>query len=288
MTGFGAASLEKGGLSIRVELRSVNHRHLQIKSRLPAEFLHIEHEVEALLRKRIERGSLTAFVSVKRATQPEDLRVEVELAARYRELLSRMAKATKLPDDLRLVELASLPGVISGRSVEAPSEAESKLLLKTLAAACGELIAMRSAEGANMAADIALHGERITKVLNEIRKRLPKVVREHHEALKKRVEDLLGPDSCAPSPDLARELALLADRLDVSEEVARLESHLGQLGKMLAKGGSTGRRLDFLAQEFFREANTIGSKCSDAKVAHLVVELKMHIERLREQVQNVE
>lgn len=288
MTGFGAASLEKSGLSIRVELRSVNHRHLQIKTRLPSEFLHIEHEVEGLLRKKLERGSLTVFVSVKRVAAPDDVRVEVELAAHYRKLLSRMAKTANLDDELRLIELAMLPGVIAGRSAEAPTEAESKALLKTVTSATSELIAMRTTEGENMAKDIAKHGDRVAGVLKQIRKRLPKVVREHHESLHKRVQDLVGKELQVQPADLAREVALLADRLDVSEEVARLDSHLEQLGKVLAKGGATGRKLDFLAQEFFREANTIGSKCSDANLSHLVVELKMHIERLREQVQNVE
>jgi len=289
MTGFGAASLEQGGASVRAELRAVNHRHLQLKTRLPHDLGALEPEVDALVRKKLSRGGMTLTVSMTRPTPGAAVSLNAEAASRYRDLLTELRAQLDLPDELLLSTLLGLPGVVeTGAQAEGNGDAERRLVLRVVKGAIEELLEMRATEGELILRDLRKHARGIEKTLGRIEKRAPKVVRDHHAALQRRVQELLGDTEVVSQGDLAREIALLADRLDISEEIARLWSHLSQLDTLLDKGGSVGRKLDFLAQEFLREANTIGSKASDATAQHLVVELKTHIERLREQVQNVE
>lgn len=288
MTGFGAATASAKGLTLRAELRSVNHRHLLVKLRLPADCAELEPGVEALIRKRLARGSVTAHVHLTTEGSAAAARIDGEVARAYRDQLRDLGKKLGLDSEVRLAELLPLPGVVGSREGNAGSERVERLVLRAVGDALGDLLGMREAEGEALARDLQRNATAIRRSVKRIAARMPKVVEHHRQQLTKRVQTLLGSASSVNSADLAREVALLSDRLDVSEELTRLEAHLDQLDKLLAKGGSVGRKLDFLAQEFFREANTVGSKCSDARVAHEVVELKTHIERLREQVQNVE
>ena len=286
MTGFGSAARERGGVAVRVEIRSVNHRHLQSKLRLPSELAHLESQLEAVLRKRLHRGSVSATVRVEREGVAAAARIDRGLLAAYREETQDLAGELGL-DPPSLAELLGLPGVIEPPAIEAEGADFGRILLQSVEAATRELVKMREDEGGALAADLDRSATAIEKVVARIARRAPTIVRSHQKNLARRVSELAG-QAAVSSTDLAREIALLADRLDVSEELTRLESHLSQLRKLLAKGGAVGRKLDFLAQEFLREANTIGSKGSDARLAHDVVELKTQIERLREQVQNVE
>jgi uncharacterized protein (TIGR00255 family) len=177
--------------------------------------------------------------------------------------------------------------VAAGAEVHSDAKA-GKLVLKVAQQALVALESMREAEGRAMAADFKKHQKQLERLSKEVEQRMPLVVAAHHAALAKRVEELLAGRGTLLPGDLAREVALLADKLDVSEELARLRSHFAQFATILARSGPVGRQLEFLVQEFLREANTIGSKCNDAQVAHAVVEMKTLIERLREQVQNVE
>lgn len=289
MTGFGVASGDVGMHSIRVEIRSVNHRFLQVKSRLPGEFSYLDPQIESLLRKKLERGAVTLSVQASRVATAESVSVNSEVAQRYLKLLGGLAKQVGLKNELELDDLVQLPGVVGTASETQDSEAVARQLLKLVGQAVNALIEMREAEGASLLADLKKNAAAAAKVTSRIEKRMPKVVREHHRSLKKRVSELIGDSNgSVKDSDLARELALIAEKLDVSEELSRLESHLEQFDKVLAKGGVLGRKMDFLVQELQREANTIGSKCNDAQVAHSVVELKTLIERVREQIQNVE
>lgn len=288
MTGFGAATLEQRGLSLRAEVRSVNHKFLQLKVRLPSELGFLEADVEELVRKRVDRGALALNVSLLGPSALETMQVDFEAARRYKRLLERLAKELDMEPQIELRALLNLPGVIHGRSDPGTLARETRQVLKVVDAALKELARMREAEGAALAADLRRNAAQIRKLLGRIDKRMPLLVKAHQEALLRRVDELLGGRGAVQPADLAREAALLADRTDVSEELARLSSHLDQLERILARDAPVGRQLDFLVQEFLREANTIGSKCNDAEVAHLVVDLKTAIERLREQVQNVE
>ena len=289
MTGFGAASRDDGPHALRVEVRSVNHRHLLVKTRLTSEFAFLEGEVEALVKKRLERGSISVHLASERGRDGVEAKLAPEVALRYRNQIRRLAKELDLAPEVSMDTLLALPGVVvAGESSAADSKGLPKFLLAAIDEALGRLIEMRETEGAAIESDLRKHAAATAKLVARIEKRMPTVVRTHQKHLERRVSELLDKGSAVSAADLAREVALLADRLDVSEEIARLKSHLAQLDAFLEKGGRIGRKLDFLVQEIFREINTIGSKCSDSKVAHWVVEAKTHAERLREQVQNVE
>jgi len=288
MTGFGAATAGNEELSVRVEVRTVNHRHLQIKQRLAPEASHLEGDLEGMVRKRLARGSVSLGLQVQRGGGAAAACIDLEVARAYRERLTELARELGLEGDLELADLLDLPGVVAGREEGDADPRLRKLTLQALKDALDELLGMREEEGRALARDLERQATAVGKLCARIAKRMPTVVRAHQRTLQQRVEELVGRGAEIPPKDLAREISILADRLDVSEELTRLEAHLAQVAKLLAKGGAIGRKLDFLTQELFREANTVGSKCSDAKVAHAVVDLKTHIERLREQVQNVE
>lgn len=288
MTGFGAASVEDGALSVRAEARSVNHRFLQLKTRLPSELAHLEGELEGVVKKLVERGAVTIHVAVERAASASVAKLDEGVARVYRDQLQAMAKALGIAGDVKLETLVELPGVVASPDLRAEVEQEAKLVETAVRGALAKLVLMREVEGRSLLADMQKHTDGIRKLVLKIEERMPTVVVEHHAALQKRVDELLGGRDVVKKADIARELALLAERMDVSEELSRLASHLGQLDTLLAKEKPVGRELDFLVQEFLREANTVGAKCSDAAIAHAVVELKTLIERLREQVQNVE
>lgn len=287
MTGFGAAESERGGLSARIEVRSVNHRHLQVKVRLPADLPQEEGELEALVKKRLARGSVSVSVTLEREKGAGNVHLDGEVAKRYARLLEQLGKQTGTRDKPSLEVLARMPGVFTE---ERPRQVRGvgKLLRETLAQALDGLVAMREKEGAHLASDLNKNLKAVERITARIAKRMPRVVKEHFAATRRRAQELLGGQAGLDQADLSRELALLADRLDVSEEVSRLASHVQQMRALLESETPGGRRLEFLIQELLREVNTIGSKCNDAQVAHMVVELKTHIERLREQVLNVE
>ncbi|MDP6740041.1 MAG: YicC/YloC family endoribonuclease [Planctomycetota bacterium] len=288
MTGFGAATVAGKGVSVQVEVRSVNHRHLQAKLRMPPDLGHLESQVDALVRKHLSRGAIQLSARVTHASDELPARVHKDVAAAYLRSLKALASELKLKGDLELADLVRLPGVVSAPEKDPDLGGMSKLVLRATTLALRDLVQMREEEGAAMAKDLASHAAAIAKIHKSIQRSAPGLVRRHQADLKRRVSELLDGNETVSSRDLAREMALLGDKLDVSEELSRLEAHLQQLDRLLAKGGAVGRKLDFLAQEFNREANTIGSKCNDARTAHAVVELKTQIERLREQVQNVE
>jgi uncharacterized protein (TIGR00255 family) len=288
MTGFGRAQVEEGGLAVRAEMRSVNHRHLQVKARLPGELAYLEPAVEALVRKGLERGAVTLSVAVTRGPAAGAAALDVELARRYQRSLARLARELGIDARVDLALLVGLPGVLGAADDEQERGREEKLVLRAVRRALDALVEMRAHEGASLAKDLRANARAVGRIAARIRRRMPAVVREHHASLVRRLNELLDGRSSVQPADLPRELALLAERVDVGEELARLASHLDQVERLLAAGGGVGRKLDFLAQELFREANTIGAKCNDAAVSHAVVDLKTHIERLREQVQNLE
>ena len=297
MTGFGSAdrsvATPAGNFELELTLRSVNHRHLQVKARLGQEFAALEGEVEKSVRASIGRGSIAVHLNIERAPGSEAVRVNRDLARHYLEELRSLASELDLEPQLDLETLAGLPGVVAAKEdSSAAGEELSRAILETLAEALEALVAMRSEEGRALLADLQLNLSALGDIAGHIAERMPEVVREHKAALERRIAELIG-DGTIPPGDLAREVAILSDRLDVSEEITRLGSHFVQFEKLLRSGSEggaepVGRKLDFLCQELFRELNTIGSKCNDATVAHLVVDAKTHAERLREQVQNVE
>lgn len=288
MTGFGAGAAEGAGTAVRVELRAVNHRFLQTKVRLPGDLLELEGAVEAAIKERLARGSVSVTVRFEAAAGTAAVNVDRALAKNYAETVGELARELSLEAPLDAARLLTLPGVLQSGAAAIDGAALKPVVMAALTEALDALIAMREAEGQAMAADLAANADELAAIRAKIEAAAPEIVTRHQETLKQRVAALLGPERPVEDRDLARELALIADRADVSEEISRLASHLEQFGLLLAGAEAVGRKLDFLVQELLREVNTIGSKCNDAQVAHWVVEAKTFVERLREQVQNIE
>ena len=287
MTGFGAASREDAGLVARVEVRSVNHRHLAVKVRLPHGLAILEAPVEAALRARLARGSVTLTAEVEPAGGAQTQLLDGSRAARLLEELKALAATAGLAAP-RVEAVLEAPGVLAEGTVTPAPEAAQPVLLAAVEAAVDELVAARSREGEALTRDLEAHLAEVERLAGAAGERMPEVQARHAAQLQQRVQQLVGEAATVSASDLAREVAVLADRLDVAEELTRLAAHVSHARELLASREPSGRSLDFLAQEFNREANTLGSKCNDASVAHLVVELKGVIERLREQAQNLE
>ncbi len=290
MTGFGSARRGARGLAVDVEVRSVNHRFLQVKTRLPSPWTGFEPEVEEEIRKRLERGSVYVTIGARQTAPEKHLRLNLPLARRYADLLRSLGRSLRLDGGLEIEDLAALPGVLGAPEPDLREmEREFAAVRGALSGALDRLVAMRDREGKALARDLDRRCASLERGIARVAKRAPAVVAEYREKLRRRLADLLeGAGSGPREEDLAREAALFADRCDVTEEITRLRAHLSEFRRTLRRPGAVGRTLDFLVQEIFRETNTIGSKAADAGIATEVVSLKAELEKIREQVQNVE
>jgi uncharacterized protein (TIGR00255 family) len=289
MTGFGAGrgSAGAGGESVDAEVRSVNHKYCEVKVRLPRELSALETEVVRQVKERLARGGID--VSIRRATARGTLapRVDLELAAEYARAFEQVRARLALPGAVSLAEVLAADGVVSleERAVD-PEEARAAVAA-AVAAALDALLEMRAREGEALARDLEGRLRVVEGIAARLGEASPRAVEQYRERLAERVADLSR--GLAPDPQrLATEVALFADRTDVAEEITRLGSHVAQMRSLLASAEPSGRKMDFLVQEMHREANTVGSKSQSAEAAASVVTLKAEIERMREQVQNVE
>lgn len=289
MTGFGSASLRDRRFDLDVEVRSVNHRFLVLKQSLPEEFSRQESELERTVRDRLGRGSVTVSVSVK-ATSDEgpalpDLKLLKETAKRLRDV----QKATAIKGDLTLKDLLAVPGLWSNGRGDLPAAELWPKVKKLVDKALDALEATREREGAAIAKDFLGRLETVEACVARVAARTPAVVEAYQKKLDARVQALLAQKGLETSkPDIAKEVAVYADRCDISEECQRLAAHTAEFRKIIAGKGQVGRRLDFLTQEMGREANTIASKGNDAEVSAAAVEIKAELEKIKEQVENVE
>ncbi len=288
MTGFGEARKEEDGVTYRVEIRSLNNRYFKLSMKLPEQFQRYESQIDKQLRSRLDRGTLNFLLRVAGDAQAA---VEINKAAlaQYLDHLRDVAKG----DSVTRIDLASLlmiPGVCQTPDFdEATLDTQFEIIHGLTAEALDGLIEMRRTEGKALLEDLQVQCVEIASRLDEITPRAPRVIDEYATRLRARVQQLLATSSVELEQDtLAREVAVFAERCDVNEEIARTRSHLGQFAELCDAPESVGRKLEFLAQELLREANTIGSKANDAEIARHVVEIKAAIDRLKEQVQNVE
>jgi len=290
MTGFGKASFESRRAAGTIEIRTVNHRYLKLSLRLPPSLSEFEAQVEATVRNTITRGSVHLNVRLSPESRRSTATFDLEAVAGYLRSLRQIKQRFGLEGEPTLDLVVGLPDVLRVESEdESSSEGDWKGLRAGLGVALDELRTMRETEGAKLARDIVRRRRRIEQLTNRIRRRAPKVVGGYAARLRQRVSNLVGDRQAPLEPaDLAREIAFFADRSDVTEELDRLASHLQQFDTVIATGTEAGRRLEFILHEMFREANTIGSKANDAEISHLVVEMKAEIEKIREQVQNIE
>ncbi|MCC6581575.1 MAG: YicC family protein [Phycisphaeraceae bacterium] len=293
MTGFGDASTQMEGVHFTVELRTLNNRYFKAAIRLPDDIAGLEAELESLLRKRINRGTVTLCVKTRMGDDTATPRINDQALLSYLGHLETIrGKVGDQAVSIDLTALLALPGVLqpTDDAVSALDRAR-RAMTPLLDQACEKLFAMRRQEGLALVEDFRKHIQAIRQRLVLITARAPHVIEEYHQRLRNRVNELLArAELTVIEQDLIREVAVFAERSDVSEELMRLEGHLTQFEQILAdgEGEPAGRTLDFLAQELLREANTIASKSNDAQISRAIVEVKGAIDRIKEQVQNVE
>jgi uncharacterized protein (TIGR00255 family) len=289
MTGFGSAGGEVDGVHYVVEVRSVNNRYLKPNIRLPEAWVGAEAEIEQLLRKRIARGSVTLAVKMKVSDEQAACTVRNGVLESYADQLKQIEAGGDTSMRIDLASLLLLPGVMEPPSLESIVESTRDDLFALIHQAIDGLIEMRQAEGQSLAEDLLGHCEVIREHLGEIEKRSPQVVVDYHQRLSERVEELTRQAKLNLDEDaLSREVALFAERSDIAEEIHRLQGHLEQFRQSTGLDEPAGRKMDFIAQEMLREANTIGSKANDAEISRRVVEIKSAVDRIKEQVQNAE
>ncbi len=288
MTGFGRASLLRDGRELTVELKSVNHRYLDLGFRMPRHISFLEDEIRHTLSSRLTRGHVDVFLTYRNTREDsKTASLDEALLAAYIEAAKSCAEKFGLTDDLTVTSALRLPDVIDVANAEEDSEAVTKLLAEVLDAACAELIGMRLLEGQRLCTDLTARLDTVLRIRGEIASRAPLVVEDYRQKLNERISSLLIPAEI-DAARLATEVALFADRANIDEELVRLQSHVDAARELLSKDEPVGRKLDFIVQEMNREFNTIGSKANDKQITALVIEGKAEIEKIREQVQNLE
>ncbi len=288
MTGFGRGAREADGIAVRVEARSVNARHLKVGCRAPAEFDARHADIEALVRTRFERGTVSVSISVERRRAAAPAAIDAAVLADYVAQARAAAARAGIAGEPTLDTLLRLPGVLSDPGERALADADWELAAAAIGAALDDLGEMRRREGAALAGVLRAGADEIDRLAARVRARVPVALAEHRERMRERLAALLEPGHDVPAELLAREVAVLAERSDVAEELERLASHVAQWRDALDAGGPVGRRLEFLSQELGREANTIGSKTADAEIRDAVIGMKLAVDRLKEQSANLE
>jgi uncharacterized protein (TIGR00255 family) len=291
MTGFGQAEGQIAGVDYSVEIRTVNNRYLRTTLKLPEALTFLEEPVEKLLRQQLQRGTVNFNLRVRGAEDSAMIDIDEAVLEKLVALLDRCRTAAGVEASVDMAGLLGVPGVVRTKEpTDALMDQIKTGVLDLTGRALEGLKAMRGEEGRNLYSDLAGHCDAIRQALPHIEARRGTVLEEQTERLRKRVDALLAEAKLKLDEEtLAREVAILADRSDIAEELSRLDSHIGQfLQACEAEGDQVGRRLDFIAQEMLREANTIGSKSSDNEIAALTVDIKCHVDRIKEQIQNVE
>ncbi len=290
MTGFGEARRQENGVSIALEVRTINSRYFKIALRTSDGYAALEPRIEGSVRQRIKRGTVQINLKVDRPASVDTCRLNAPLLLAYWRQLNDLAVNFNIPKPAGLESLLALPDVVDEQKSDTDvAERDWPLIDNSLAAAMDNLARMREEEGQAMAADLRLNCRTIAEQLSQIAARAPQMVEAYRTRLEERLKKILAEHDVALEPaDVIREISIFAERSDISEEIVRLRSHLEQFETIMGLEESSGRKLEFVIQEMFRETNTIGSKSSDVEIARCVIEIKTAIERLREMIQNVE
>jgi uncharacterized protein (TIGR00255 family) len=287
MTGFGQGEACDNVHTVSVEIRTVNHRFLDYSLKLPRSLNHRERDVKERVRSKLARGRVYLTISVESEAADRNVKLNVPVMEQYLKLLRKFAKAHNVAGDVDINTLAQLPDVVINNQEEEDVTTLWPLVEQALDKAVEQCNGMRIVEGKALLKDLTARMKQVKKLVAQIEKLAPGVVKRHAETFRKRVIQLVE-DASVDDDRLATEIALMADRLDVSEEITRLGSHVDQFNQTLKTGGEVSKKLTYLLQEMHREASTIGSKASDSRVIQHVVALKEETEKIREQVQNLE
>ena len=288
MTGYGRYQDTVDGMDITVEIKAVNHRYYEYSSRLPRAYGFLDDKLKAYLQGSISRGKVDVYVFIDTADAPGSrVTVNHSLVQGYLKALGEIAETYGLRNDVSIMSLARYPDLLTVHR-EAEDEEAVWAAVRTVAdVALNRFLQMREKEGEKLQEDILSRAAAILEAVGQVEERSPQTVREHMDKVQARMRELLG-TATVDEQRLLTEAALFADKIAVAEETVRLRSHISQLEHMLAGNEAVGRKLDFLVQEINREANTIGSKAQDVQLARVVVDIKAEIEKIREQIQNIE
>lgn len=293
MTGYGRYQDTVDGMDITVEIKAVNHRYYEYSSRLPRAYGFLDDKLKAYLQGSISRGKVDVYVFIDTADAPGSrVTVNHSLVQGYLKALGEIAETYGLRNDVSVMSLARYPDLLTVHREAEDEEAEDEeavwAAVRTVAdVALNRFLQMREKEGEKLQEDILSRAAAILEAVGQVEERSPQTVREHMDKVQARMRELLG-TATVDEQRLLTEAALFADKIAVAEETVRLRSHISQLEHMLAGNEAVGRKLDFLVQEINREANTIGSKAQDVQLARVVVDIKAEIEKIREQIQNIE
>lgn len=288
MTGYGRCETVVDGRAVTVELKSVNHRYFEFSCRTTRGYSFLEEKMKSYLQGKISRGKVDAYISVEALESAEaQVLLNHPLASGYVHALRELAERYDLQDDISVSTVARYSDIFSVHKSPEDEDAVWASVQKAADEALEQFLKMREAEGQRLKADVLSRADTIMGLVGQIEARSPQTVAEYRERLQQKMEELLG-DTTVDEQRLLMETAIFADKVAVAEETVRLRSHFKQMQEMLDSGEPIGRKLDFLVQEMNREANTIGSKAVDSQIAYMVVDIKAEIEKIREQIQNIE
>lgn len=288
MTGFGRCEVSEGDRKMTVEMKSVNHRYLDISIKMPKKLNFFESAIRSLLKIYLQRGKVDLFITCEDLSEAKGaLKYNRELAAEYLNYLNQMAEEFGLENDVKASTLSRYPEVLVMEEAQDNEEELWKLLEQALKGACVQMVETRSKEGENLKKDLIDKLDEMLEHVAFIEERAPQIVAEYRKKLEDKVQELLS-DAQIEESRLAAEVTIFADKICVDEELVRLRSHIEHTKAVLQEKDSVGRKLDFIAQEMNREANTILSKANDLEVSNRAIELKTGIEKVREQIQNIE
>ena len=287
MTGYGRGQLSGNGIQVLVEVQSVNKRQTEILTNVPPTLASLENDIRAKIGRMVSRGRIVVTISVTGPTSHPQPKLDDDLANLYLRRFKLLQNQLRLPGEITIETILRSPGVVSF-SEELPIDASARSVVDaTLDVALEQLLKMRAKEGANLHKDLNRRVKTILKAIARISKRRPEVVKRYREILLERIKKI-GLELGVADDRLAKEVALFAERSDFSEELTRVESHLGQFIETANKQEAIGRTLEFISQEIGRELNTLSAKANDAETSQIVVNCKAELEKIREQVQNVE
>lgn len=288
MTGFGRAKSENEGLIITVEIKSVNHRYFEFSSRLPRGCNFLEEKLKSLLAQRISRGKVEVSVILEdNRADGTNIEINASYAEAYFAALDKLSKQYRIKNDVKMSSLVGNPELFTVKKQMLPDEVITEAVLKTANEALNSFIEMRITEGERLKKDVTSRLDFILEKVGFVEKQSPDTVKAYREKLEKKIKELIG-DTQVDEQRLLTETAIFADKVAVAEETVRLRSHIKQFLELLEGDEPVGRKLDFIVQEMNRETNTIGSKAQDIEIAHTVVDVKSEIEKIREQIQNME
>ncbi|MFH0991946.1 MAG: YicC/YloC family endoribonuclease [bacterium] len=289
MTGFGRAEVTRNGITASVEVRSVNSRYLEITTRLPRPLAQREMDLKEVIRSRVNRGNLTVSISLEdESNSTAPLSVNTAAAKSYMKLLNQLRKTTKIQEKVKLEHLLKFSEIFEVQKEEEDDNEQWLIIVEAVEAALSDLNTMRRNEGKELAKDLTKRINRINETVEKIEELSKQRIPEERARLYERIGQLLEDKTVLDQNRLELEIALLSDKLDVTEECVRFRSHNKFFLTAMEDNEPAGRKLNFLVQEINREVNTIGSKTSDAELAHLVVGIKEELEKIREQLQNIE